>query len=109
MIGSRWRPGHRVQHGPALGRFEEVNSPCSTQAEDRVQRALLPSTYRPSRAPVAFRPEWNHARRVLGLPPLQPPKDQTMSRHTLIMLAVLAFDLALVAGIILAACRFLSS
>lgn len=107
MIGSRWRPGHRVQHGPERGAFEEVNSPCSTQAEDRVQRALLPSSYRPSRAPVAFRPEWNHARRVLGLPPLQPPKDRTMSRHTRIVLAVFAFDLAVVVGVVVLACRYL--
>lgn len=109
MIGSRWRPGHRLQHGPELGRFEEINSPCTTQAEDRVQRALLPCRYQPSRGAVPFRPEWNHARQVLGLPPLKPPEDRTMSRHTRIVLAILAFDLALVAGIIIAACRFLSS
>jgi hypothetical protein len=40
-IGKRWRPGHRVYRDDDTGDYSEVNSLMLTEAEWRVQNALL--------------------------------------------------------------------
>lgn len=41
QIGSRWRPGFVERKNTETGVFEQVNPPLDTQADIKLQRALL--------------------------------------------------------------------
>lgn len=41
LIGSRWKPGHRIYRDSDKGEYSEVNSPIDSSTERLMQLALL--------------------------------------------------------------------
>jgi hypothetical protein len=54
VIGSRWRPGHRVFRDDETGTYSEVNSPMRSATELLVQRALLAPKRRSFEFPITW-------------------------------------------------------